>query len=108
MTNETSAMAPGWLLTVEAAALKAAGLPPIHFHDLRHTGNTLAAGSGANLRELMGRVGHASARAAMLYLHGSYERQQAIAESRKPADELGRSRPGSSGRQRARQRRKAS
>jgi integrase len=56
-------------------ALKTAGLRPIHFHDLRHTGNTLVAGSGANLRELMDRMGHASARAAMLYLHGSDERQ---------------------------------
>ena len=27
-------------------ALKTAGLRPIHFHDLRHTGNTLAAGCG--------------------------------------------------------------
>ena len=58
----------------------------------------------------MDRMGHASARAAMLYLHGSNERQQAIADalSRTAADELGRSRPGSSGTQRARRRRKAS
>ena len=33
----------------------------------------LAAGSGASLRELMDRMGHASARAALLYLHGSDE-----------------------------------
>jgi integrase len=38
-------------------ALKAAGLPTIHFHDLRHTGNTLSADAGANLRELMERMG---------------------------------------------------
>src|SRR5215467_14173911 len=30
-------------------------LPPIHFHDLRHTGNTLTAEAGANLRELIRR-----------------------------------------------------
>jgi hypothetical protein len=47
---------------------------------------------------------------AILYLHGSDERQQAIADalSRKAADELGRSRPGSSATQRARRRRTAS
>jgi integrase len=37
-------------------ALKAAGLPAIHFHDLRHTGNTLAGNAGASLRELMERI----------------------------------------------------
>lgn len=39
-------------------ALRAAGLPMIHFHDLRHTGNQLAADTGASLRELMDRMGH--------------------------------------------------
>ena len=52
-------------------ALKAAGLTGLHFHDLRHTGNTLAATAGATLRELMDRMGHDSERAAMIYLHGS-------------------------------------
>jgi hypothetical protein len=37
----------------------------IHFHDLRHTGNQLAADAGANLRELMDRMGHSTTRAAM-------------------------------------------
>ena len=45
-------------------ALRAAALPVIHFHDLRHTGNTLAASTGAGLRELMDRMGHSTARAA--------------------------------------------
>ena len=91
-------------------ALRAAGLPAMHFHDLRHTGNMLAADAGANLRELMDRMGHSTTRAALVYLHGSDERQQAIAEalSRQAADELGRSRSRRSGTQRARRRRKAS
>ena len=38
-------------------ALRQAGLPLIHFHDLRHTGNVLAANAGAGLRELMDRLG---------------------------------------------------
>lgn len=38
-----------------------AGLPAgFHFHDLRHTGNNLAAASGASTRELMHRMGHAA------------------------------------------------
>jgi len=39
------------------AALDAAGLVGIHFHDLRHTGNTLAGEAGASPRELMDRMG---------------------------------------------------
>jgi hypothetical protein len=46
-------------------ALKAAGLSAIHFHDLRHAGNTLAASAGASLRELMERMGQDSERAAL-------------------------------------------
>jgi integrase len=62
-------------------ALDAAGLESIHFHDLRHTGNNLAATAGATLRELMDRMGHSTARAAMIYLHGSDARQREIADS---------------------------
>jgi excisionase family DNA binding protein len=91
-------------------ALRAAGLPMIHFHDLRHSGNQLAADAGANLRELMDRMGHSTTRAAMAYLHGSDERQQAIADelSRQAAAALGRPKPGRSGTQRARRRGRAS
>ena len=73
----------------------------IHFHDLRHTGNQLAADAGANLRELMDRMGHSTTRAAMAYLHGSDERQQAIADelSRQVAAALGGPNPGRSGRE---------
>ena len=35
-----------------------AGVPNLHLQDLRHTGNTLATKSGANLRALMARMGH--------------------------------------------------
>jgi integrase len=41
-------------------AVKKAGLGELHFHDLRHTGNHLTAGTGATLRELMDRMGHTS------------------------------------------------
>jgi integrase len=67
--------------TVWQRATKAAGVEGLHFHDLRHTGNTLAAGTGASLRDLMTRMGHASARAALIYKHASSDRDQAIAAS---------------------------
>lgn len=54
-------------------------MPDLHFHDLRHTGNTMAAGQGASLRELMERLGHSSARAALIYQHATRERDEAIA-----------------------------
>lgn len=62
-------------------ALTAAGITDVHFHDLRHTGNTLAAANGANLRELMERMGHASTRAAVIYLHAVNGRDRQIADS---------------------------
>lgn len=55
------------------------GLPDFHFHDLRHTGNTLVAATGASTKELMARMGHASARAALRYQHATRDRDAAIA-----------------------------
>ncbi len=52
----------------------------MHFHDLRHTGNTLAATGGATTRELMHRMGHSSVRAALIYQHLVNGRDQAIAD----------------------------
>jgi integrase len=65
-----------WPLAVETL-----GLPNLHFHDLRHTGNTLAAQSGASLRDLMDRMGHDSVRAAMIYQHATSEAGRAIADA---------------------------
>ncbi|MFY1672705.1 tyrosine-type recombinase/integrase [Plantactinospora sp. WMMB334] len=62
------------------AALRAAGMPAgFHFHDLRHTGNNLAAATGASTRDLMHRMGHASMRAALIYQHANSERDREIA-----------------------------
>ncbi|GLW10304.1 hypothetical protein Misp01_54320 [Microtetraspora sp. NBRC 13810] len=47
----------------------AMGLPGLHLHDLRHTGNMFAAESGAGLKDLMARMGHDNVRAAMIYQH---------------------------------------
>lgn len=61
-------------------ALADSKVRPVHFHDLRHTGNQFAADDGASLRELMERMGHASPRAAMIYLHVSKGRSRHIAD----------------------------
>jgi integrase len=61
-------------------ARSAVGLAQLHFHDLRHTGNTLAASTGASTKELMVRMGHSSTRAALIYQHASLERDAAIAD----------------------------
>jgi integrase len=61
------------------AATHQVGLPGFHFHDLRHTGNTLAAATGASTKELMARMGHASSRAALIYQHATQERDDGIA-----------------------------
>jgi len=63
------------------SAIRAVGLPELRFHDLRHTGNTLAAATGASTKELMARMGHASPRAALIYQHASHERDAAIAQA---------------------------
>ncbi|GHJ91048.1 putative prophage phiRv2 integrase [Streptomyces sp. NE5-10] len=60
-------------------ALKDTSLRDVHFHDLRHTGNTLAATGGATTRELMQRMGHSSVRAALIYQHLVNGRDHAIA-----------------------------
>ncbi|WP_331452995.1 tyrosine-type recombinase/integrase [Streptomyces sp. SS162] len=57
-----------------------AGLPEgFRLHDLRHTGNTLAADTGAKLKDLMVRMGQSSVRAAMIYQHSSLEHQRELA-----------------------------
>jgi integrase len=55
--------------------------PVLHLHDLRHTGGTLTAQTGATLKEIMSRIGHGSTRAAMIYQHATDERDRKIAEA---------------------------
>lgn len=58
-----------WRRSVKwAESSKVAGLPAgFRLRDLRHTGNHLAAAAGASTRELMRRMGHGSAWAALIY-----------------------------------------
>lgn len=70
-----------WKKALVKAEMITPGRESIHFHDLRHTGATLVAESGATLREIMHRVGHSSTRAAMIYQHASKRREVALAAS---------------------------
>ena len=69
----------GTLYAAWRTTTAALGLESLRFHDLRHTGNTLAAAAGASTKELMVRMGHASPRAALIYQHATSERDDAIA-----------------------------
>ena len=62
-------------------ALADLGLKGLHFHDLRHTGNTLAAQSGASLADLKARMGQDSDRAALIYHHASQGADRKIADA---------------------------
>ena len=56
------------------------GMPGLHFHDLRHTGNMLAAAAGGSTRDLMTRMGHTSMDAALIYQHATARADRHIAE----------------------------
>ena len=62
-------------------ARRRAGMPGFRFHDLRHTGQTLAAATGATIKDLMRRLGHASPAAANRYLHTVDGRDAEIASA---------------------------
>lgn len=62
-----------------AAAGSAAGIDNLRPHELRHTAATLAAQTGATTKELMSRIGHATADAALIYQHAAAERDAEIA-----------------------------
>ena len=73
-------IAPSTLQGAWNTARIAAGRPTLRFHDLRHTGSTLAAEAGATLPELMLRLGHSTAAAAMVYQQRAKGRDREIAE----------------------------
>lgn len=63
-----------------ASARENVGLPELHFHDLRHVAATLAAETGAGVKEIMYRIGHSSPQAALRYQHASQRRDRSIAD----------------------------
>jgi integrase len=74
-------LTPVTLQRAWAKARKAVARPELHFHDLRHTGLTLAAATGATTAELMHRAGHASANAALRYQHATQDRDRILADA---------------------------
>jgi len=62
------------------AAVRAAGVERLRFHDLRHVAGTLATVSGATIREVQARLGHASPAAAYRYQHVLETRDAEIAD----------------------------
>ena len=61
-------------------ARRIAGRPDLRVHDLRHSAATMAAQAGATLAELMTRMGHSTAKAALVYQHVAEGRDRIIAE----------------------------
>jgi integrase len=57
------------------------GRTDLRLHDLRHTGLTLAAATGATTVELMHRAGHSSSVAAMRYQHATKDRDRIVADA---------------------------
>ncbi len=57
------------------------GIEGMKPHDLRHTGNTLAAMTGASTKELMARFGQSTSRAALIYQHATQGRDHEIADA---------------------------
>jgi integrase len=82
--------APHWKRALAAAEVDAS----VRFHDLRHLAGTAAASAGASLREVMARMGHASADASLRCLKASARRDAEIADAMevRMSDELKRGR----------------
>jgi integrase len=56
-------------------------LDHLHFHDLRHTGQTMAMEKGATAQDLKRRAGQSSDNAMRIYLHGNPKRDRVLADS---------------------------
>lgn len=74
-------LAVGVLQKAWSKARETIGRPDLHLHDLRHTGLTLAAATGATTAELMHRAGHSSAEAALRYQHATRDRDEVLAKA---------------------------
>ena len=74
-------MVPSTLNRVWQRARRTIGRQDVFLHDLKHSGLTWAAPSGASVAELMRRGGHANLRAALRYQHATEDRDRAIADA---------------------------
>jgi integrase len=69
------------LSTAWSNARSAVQRDDLRFHDLRHSGLTWSAATGASLAELMRRAGHASQAAAIRYQHATDDRDRVLARA---------------------------
>jgi len=74
--SSSATLTPIWHL-----ARAKAGRPDLRFHDLRHTGQTLAALGGATQAELQARMGHSTAAASAGYSHTTREHGRDVANA---------------------------
>lgn len=72
---------PQVLSTAWSKARFSVNRPRLTLHDLRHSGLTWSAATGASTAELMHRGGHASPTAAMRYQHATRDRDSALAQA---------------------------
>jgi integrase len=72
----TTVLASAW-----SKARAAVGRPELRIHDMRHTGLTWSAATGASTAEIMRRAGHESAAAALKYQHATADRDRALADA---------------------------
>jgi integrase len=78
-TPRRSNFSRAWAAALVRAEARGTPLPEdLHFHDLRHTANEFAA-SSASVKELMARMGHSTARAALIYQRARRDREREIA-----------------------------
>ncbi|MFE5408769.1 tyrosine-type recombinase/integrase [Microbacterium sp. NPDC056569] len=54
--------------------------PDLTWHDLRHTGATLAYRTGASVPEVQARLGHTTMRAALIYAHAADDSDRVLAD----------------------------
>ncbi len=80
-TKTGNPISPRSLQRAWTRAREAIARPDLHFHDLRHSGLTWAAATGASVADLMRRGGHASTVAALRYQHSTEDRDAALAEA---------------------------
>ena len=76
----SSPMDPNVLREAHKKAAKAIERPTLTLHDLRRTGATLAAQTGATIKELMRMLGHTQPGVAMLYQIADNDRDRERAQ----------------------------
>jgi len=72
---------PPTLTRIRSKARNAIGRPDLRLHDLRHSGLTWAAATGAILAEVMRRAGHESPTAALRYQRATEDRDKALVDA---------------------------